>query len=95
MSLMPFHYVRNDDVVVHEEDEDGALLFNPDNDRIFVLNSTGFFIWGLCNGDLSLAQIAERVKAAFEEVPETEVETDVEQIFQDLSEAGFLNRKEE
>jgi hypothetical protein len=87
--------MRNADVVVHEEDPDGALLFNPENDRIFVLNGTGFFIWDLCTGDLSLAQIAERIKTAFEGVPEADIETDVEQIVQDLSAAGFVNRKEE
>jgi hypothetical protein len=40
--------VRNPDVVLREEDPDGALLFNPDTNQIRVINTTGLFIWKPC-----------------------------------------------
>lgn len=42
--------LRNPDVVLREEDPDGALLFNPDTNQIRVINTTGLFIWKHCDG---------------------------------------------
>ena len=44
-SIQQPRYYRNPDVVIHEEDPDGALVYNPDTDQIKVINQTGFFIW--------------------------------------------------
>ena len=42
---MKIHYHCNPDVVLREEDESGALLFNPDTNQVKVVNATGLFIW--------------------------------------------------
>ena len=46
--------IRNPDVVLREEDQDGALLFNPDTNQIRVINPTGLFIWKHCDGKKDL-----------------------------------------
>ena len=55
-------YIRNNDVVLREEDPDGALLFNPDTNQIRVLNKTGLFIWKLCDGKHDLSSIVKAVQ---------------------------------
>lgn len=83
-------YVPNPDVVVREEDPDGALLFNPDTNQIKVLNTTGLFIWKLLDGKKDIPAVVAALKEAFEEVPEDEVETHVQAFFDDMVSSGFF-----
>lgn len=88
-------YVRNPDVVVREEDAEGALLFNPDTNQIKVLNGTGLFIWKQCNGTLDLVGLVSAVQGAFEEVPVDQVAADVQAFVDGLVQSGFLGLAEE
>jgi len=38
-------FLCNPDVVLREEDEEGALLYNPDTNQVKILNITGLAIW--------------------------------------------------
>jgi len=80
----------NPEVVLREEDADGALLFNPDTNRIRVLNSTGVFVWHLCDGTRDLPAIVDAVKEGFEGAPEEEVEQHVRQFVEEMIGTGFL-----
>lgn len=71
--MLPAYYVRNPEVVLREKDENGGLLFNPDTNQIKVLNTTGLFIWELCDGNRDLPAIVDIIKASFDGVPENEV----------------------
>ena len=82
--------VRNPDVVLREEDPDGALLFNPDTNQIRVINPTGLFIWNHCDGTRNLAAIVTVLKEAFEGVPEKEVDDQVREFVEDMRANGFL-----
>ena len=88
-------YLRNPDVVIHEEDPDGALVFNPDTDQIKVLNQTGFFIWQLCDGSYDMESIIARVKETFDEIPEDQVSAQVEDYVNEMVSAGFIGIVEE
>jgi hypothetical protein len=81
---------RNPDVVLREEDPDGALLFNPDTNQIRVINSTGLFIWNHCDGKKDLPAIISALKKAFASVPEAEVEEQVKAFVDDMQSNGFL-----
>jgi hypothetical protein len=83
-------YVRNPDVVLREEDEDGALLFNPDTNQIRVLNTTGLFVWKLCDGGHDLTSIVAAMKEHFDQVPEDEVTGQVAEYVDEMAAAGFL-----
>ncbi len=83
-------YKINPDVVLREEDPDGALLFNPDTNQIRVLNSTGLFIWKLMDGTRDLASIVAALKESFEDVPEDEVEGHAAAFIDDMSSSGFF-----
>lgn len=82
--------IRNPDVVLREEDPDGALLFNPDTNQIRVINTTGLFIWKHCDGKKDISAIVTALKKAFEGVPEKEVDKQVKAYIDDMSANGFL-----
>ncbi len=82
--------MRNPDVVIHEEDPDGALVFNPDTDQIRVLNQTGLFIWRLCDGSHDMAGITSRIQESFDRVPEDQVFEQVEVFVDEMVTAGFI-----
>ena len=82
--------IRNPDVILREEDPDGALLFNPDTNQIRVINPTGLFIWKHCDGKKDVPDIIDELKKAFADVPESEVEIEVKEFINDMSANGFL-----
>jgi hypothetical protein len=88
-------YVRNPDVVLREEDEEGALLYNPDTDQIRVLNGTGLFIWKSCDGGRDVAGLAEAMMQTFAGAPEEKVAAQVCAFVEEMAAAGFLGTMEE
>ena len=82
--------IRNPDVVLREEDPDGALLFNPDTNQVLVLNTTGLFIWKHCDGKRDLSSILTAVKNVFEEVPQAKVMAEIEDFVTQLQSNGFI-----
>jgi hypothetical protein len=85
-----YYYICNPDVVLREEDEDGALLFNPDTNQVKVINSTGLFIWKLCDGKHALSAIVEGLKNEFEDAPEEQVNQDTREYLEELLKSGFI-----
>ena len=83
-------YIKNPDVVVREEDSDGALIFNPDTDQIRVLNSTGLFVWEMCDGSNDLHSILSDMSESFDEIPENTVAEDVKAFIEEMIVAGFI-----
>ena len=69
---------------------DGALLFNPDTDRVQLLNNTGLYIWKLCTDGCTAREIVAAFKADFDEVPEDEVMADVEEFINQMLDSGFI-----
>jgi len=88
-------YIRNPDVVLREEDPDGALLFNPDTNQIKVINNTALFIWKLCDGNHTLSSIVEALKKSFENVPEDKVKGEVKEFLNEMIQSGFIGIPEE
>lgn len=83
-------YIKNPDVIVKEVDEDGALVFNPDTDQILVLNYTSFFIWQQCDGEKEMPVIVDAVQNHFDDIPENEVVTQVEEYMSMMLSNGFI-----
>jgi hypothetical protein len=84
------HYIKNPDVILREEDFDGALLFNPDNNHIKLLNATGIFIWKLFSEGRDIPFIVEAVNSAFDGVPQDQVEAQVKAFVDELLACRFL-----
>jgi len=83
-------YVKNPDVVLREEDPDGALLFNPDTNQIKVLNPTALFLWKLCEGKYDVAAAIKKLQEGFKKVPADKVEEQVNNYFKDMVKSGFI-----
>jgi hypothetical protein len=84
--------IRNPDVILREEDPDRALLFNPDTNQIRVINTTGLFIWKLCDNKNDLPTIVAALKEAFDGIPESEIETQVNDFLDDMKANGFIGK---
>jgi hypothetical protein len=84
------HYICNPDVVLREEDEDGGLLFNPDNNQVKVVNATGLFIWRQCAKGVSAETITAALADAFNEVPSETVAADVEEFLTAMIHYSFI-----
>ncbi len=87
-------YIRNPDVALREEDEDGGLLFNPDTNQVKSVNTTGLFIWQQCDGSRAEGDIVRALQSAFDEVPEDQVAQDVREFIADMVDSGFLGTVE-
>jgi hypothetical protein len=84
-------YIKNPDVVLREEEEEvGGLLYNPDNNQVQVLNSTGLFIWNTCDGSRGITEIVDYLKENFDEVPEDQVNTQVETFIEQMIASSFI-----
>lgn len=87
-------YVRNPDVGLREEDENGGLLFNPDTNQMQVVNTTGLFIWRLCDGSRTLANIVSAMLEEFEGATEEEMCADATAFIEQMTAAGFIGTVE-
>jgi len=87
-------YVRNPDVVLREEEEEGGLLFDPDTNQVKVVNTTGLFLWKQFDGSRDLDEIVANLKQAFEGAPAEEVTKDVQDFVEAMASSGFLGTAE-
>ena len=83
-------YAQNKDAVFREEYEE-ALLFNPDNSDIVVINSTGRFIWQLCDGKNTKEGIINKILDEFD-ITSEKAGKDLDQFFYYLEKRNFLKK---
>ena len=57
-------------VVLREEFDDWAILFNPDTGRGFGLSPTGVLVWKLLDGERTIDALLEQVREHAESVPD-------------------------
>lgn len=79
---------------IFRAEEDGAFLFDPENGNLKYINEMGGNIYHLCNGHSSVLDIKSRVKKNYRDIPEEQIEKDVGDFLQDLTEMRFLKKKE-
>ncbi len=81
--------VPNPIVVLREEFDDWAVLFNPDAGNAVGVNPTGVAAWKLLDGEHTLDQIAADVEQQFDNAPDS-VGEDVRAFLEQLEEQGFV-----
>jgi SynChlorMet cassette protein ScmD len=62
--------IANPLIVLREEFDDWAILFDPDTGNAFGLNPTGVFIWKLLDGKHGTEDIIKKLRDEAEDVPE-------------------------
>ena len=81
--------IANRLVVLREEFDDWAVLFNPDTGAAVGINPVGVFIWKQMDGSRSVGDIEQLIRSGFEEVPD-DVSGQTAQFISDLADAGFV-----
>ena len=81
--------MANPTVVLREEFDDWAILFNPDTAEAVGTNPVGVVVWKLMDGRHSLKEIAAEIQDQFADVPDA-VRQDVTAFIKDLAECGFV-----
>ncbi len=80
--------IANPLIVLREEFDDWAILFDPDSGDAFGLNPMGVFIWKRLDGHHGVKDILEDLRKTHEDVPE-EAEEDLQEFIQDLVQRGL------
>jgi len=68
------HPIANPDVVLREEFDDWAVLFNPDTAAAMGVNPVGVAVWKRMDGKRTLAEITSEIGSLFQDTPETALE---------------------
>lgn len=62
--------IANPQIILREEFDDWAVLFDPDTAQGFALNPVGVLIWKRLDGKHGLGDIVRSVRERCEDVPE-------------------------
>lgn len=89
---VPTNPIVNPNVVLREEFDDWAVLFDPDTANAVGVNPVGVAIWKRLDGKHSLDQIAAEIREIFTETPE-KVGEDVSAFVQQLLDAGMIGKE--
>ncbi|TFH33416.1 MAG: PqqD family peptide modification chaperone [Anaerolineales bacterium] len=81
--------IPNPIVVLREEFDDWAILFNPDTAAAVGINPVGVAVWKLLDGVLMVEQIVAQIGEQFEGVPES-VPDELMTFITELEEGGFV-----
>ena len=82
-------YTRNPVVVLREEFDDWAVLYNPDNAEAVGANPIGVDIWKSLDGTKSVAEIIATIKKDYHNVSEN-VETEIFAFIEKLAQRGLI-----
>jgi SynChlorMet cassette protein ScmD len=75
-------------IVLREENDESALLFDPETGDASTLNAVSVFIWKHLNGNRSVQEIIHQLKDHCENAPES-IEQDVVEFVNQLLEKGY------
>jgi SynChlorMet cassette protein ScmD len=81
--------VINPVVVLREEFDDWAVLFNPDTANAVGINPVGVTLWKLMDGKRSFEELVDEIKDRFSDVPKAAID-DLTAFVSKLSESGFV-----
>ena len=80
--------IANPLIVLREEFDDWAILFDPDTGDAFGLNPIGVHIWKRLDGNHSVKDILHDLQEGYEDVPD-EAEGDLQGFIEDLVQRGL------
>ncbi len=81
--------IANPVVVLREEFDDWAILFNPDTADAVGTNPVGVAVWKLMDGKHGIEEIIAEIKGQFDDVPDA-ASQDVLAFIKDLTKRGFV-----
>lgn len=88
MSRSERRAVRNDSIVLREEFDDWAILFDPESGLGFGMNPVAVMVWKHLDGRRTVAEIFEIIAGHFSDVPEN-ARDDIYEFINDLLDKGY------
>ncbi|MBP7461091.1 MAG: PqqD family protein [Candidatus Delongbacteria bacterium] len=79
--------------IVYRQEDNGAFLFNTQNNNLKAVNETGRDIIELTNGEKTLTGIIDEMTSVYEDVARVRLEEDVRKFFKELTQYGFIEKK--
>ena len=64
--------IANPNMVLREEEDEAALLFDPDTGAVRILNSTALAVWKSLDGKRDLSQIMADLREEFDDMDAAE-----------------------
>ena len=83
-------FIQNENISLREEDEDGALLFEPDTGKIVVLNVTGVELWKRLKEPNDIKSLKSYIIENFSETDNHDVEKEINEFITQLKELEFI-----
>jgi SynChlorMet cassette protein ScmD len=84
--------IANPFVVLREEFDDWAVLFNPDNGNAVGINPVGVAVWKMLDGEHNLSDIVNNVRQEFDDVSPS-VDEELGAFIDDLIAKGFAGHE--
>lgn len=81
--------ITNPVVVLREEFDDWAILFNPDTADAVGTNPVGVAVWKLMDGKHGIEEIIAKIKDQFADVPGAATK-EIPAFIKDLTQRGFV-----
>ena len=81
--------IANPVVVLREEADQWAILFNPDTSDAVGINPVGVETWKLLDGNRDVSSISETVRQNFRNAPDSAAD-EVGAFLGELAELGFI-----
>jgi SynChlorMet cassette protein ScmD len=81
--------IPNPIVVLREEFDDWAVLFNPDTAAAVGINPIGVAVWKLLDGKRNLEDIVTEIGRQYDKVPEAARE-ELTKFIDDLASGGYI-----
>ncbi len=86
--------VANPMVVLREEFDDWAVLFDPDSGEAYGLDPVSVFIWQLFDGKHTLSEILEKLRQTCEDGIPDEAPEHLNSFIEDLTSKGLVGYAE-
>jgi SynChlorMet cassette protein ScmD len=80
--------LANKSIVLREELDDWAILFDPDTGATYILNPVSVFIWKRLDGKHTAIDIQNELLQVFRNVPEN-AEIFIQKFLKELIEEGY------
>jgi SynChlorMet cassette protein ScmD len=81
--------IRNPLIVLREEFDDWAVLFNPDSANAIGINPVGVSVWKAIDGQRGINEIVLEIQKEFSDVPHTAA-GDISAFMGELYRSGFV-----
>ena len=80
--------IANQAIVLREESDDWAVLFDPETKAVYALNPISVYIWKCLDGKNTVADIVRKLGSECKDLPDDAM-VHVKQFLDDLVEKGY------